>query len=107
MKKGTFEGTSTNGSFEEAIAKAIILAKSKLKVDFIIWNLNSLFGANGGLVYSNIVTVSIKVKGVNVKKNKEKEENSKKINPKTIKPISETEKSKIVNKKAVKQKSTK
>ncbi len=73
MKKGIFEGTSTNGNIEEAIAKAIILAKNKLKADFIVWNLDSVAGANGGLIHSNIVTVSIKAKGVNVKKIKEKE----------------------------------
>lgn len=79
MKKETFEGTSTNGSIEEAVAKAIILAKNKLKVDFVVWNLDSVVGANGGLVYSNIVTVSIKAKGVNLKKLKEKEAKSNKI----------------------------
>jgi len=79
MKKETFEGTSTNGSIEEAVAKAIVLAKNKLKVDFLVWNLDSLVGANGGLVYSNIVTVSIKAKGVNLKKLKEKEAKANKI----------------------------
>ena len=79
MKKETFEGTSTNGSIEEAVAKAIVLAKNKLKVDFLVWNLDSVVGANGGLIYSNIVTVSIKAKGVNLKKLKEKEAKANKI----------------------------
>ena len=113
MKKGTFEGTSTNGSIEEAVAKAILLAKNKLKVDFIIWNLDTIVGANGGLVHSNIVTVSIKAKGVNVKKIKEKEEKIKekevkknkkeKDSVKKAKPISATEKTKELKLKATKE----
>ena len=100
MKKETFEGTSTNGSIEEAVTKAIILAKNKLKADFVIWNLDSVFGANGGLIYSNIVTVSIKAKGVNLKKLKEKE--AKAIKNKEVKVKAKKVKDKKVKSKKVK-----
>ena len=105
MKKETFEGTSTNGSIEEAVAKAIILAKNKLKADFVIWNLDSVFGANGGLIYSNIVTVSIKAKGVNLKKLKEKE--AKAIKNKEVKVKEVKVKAKKVKDKKVKSKKVK
>jgi flavin-binding protein dodecin len=72
MKKGTFEGTSTKGSIDEAIANAITEAKEKLKTDLIIWNLESIIGINGGAELSNIVTISMKANKIKIKKAKVK-----------------------------------
>ncbi len=72
MKKGTFEGTSTNGSIDEAIANAILEAKEKLKTDLIIWNLESVIGINGGTQLSNMVTISMKANKIKIKKAKVK-----------------------------------
>jgi len=105
MKKGTFEGISTNGSIDEAIASAIIIAKEKLKTDLIIWNLESIIGINGGVELSNIVTISlkankIKIKKVKVKKVKEakvkeaKADKVEEVKAKEVKTIAETAKPK-------------
>lgn len=80
MKKGTFEGTSTNGSIDEAIANAIIEAKEKLNSDLIIWNLESVIGINGGMESSNLVTISLKANKIKIKKAKGKKVKEAKTN---------------------------
>jgi len=59
MSEGNFEGTSKNGDIQEALAEAISAAKSGLTTDFVRWQLEQLFGEDGGFVLVQNVTVRI------------------------------------------------
>jgi hypothetical protein len=55
-----FSGTSKNGDFQEALSKAIDLAKRGLgPTDFVRWKLTNMTGENGGFVLQNDLTVTI------------------------------------------------
>lgn len=103
MKKGKFEGTSTNGSIEDAITNAIDAAKHELKSEMISWKLDTVSGENGGITPINIVIVSVKAKAikakkVEVKEVKIKQEKAKKVETKIVK--AEVIKDKVVKTKA-------
>ncbi len=86
MKKGTFEGTSANGSIEEALTNAIAVAKKELKTDLVTWKLESISGENGGFVQTNLVTVSMKAKVLKAKAAKDKDDKKKAIKAEVVKP---------------------
>jgi hypothetical protein len=91
MKKGTFEGTSTNGSIEEAIINAINAAKHDLKSEMVSWKLDTLSGQNGGIAQTNMVTVSLKVKTMKAKKEeKVKEVKVKEVKEEKVKEVKTT-----------------
>ncbi len=102
MKKGTFEGTSTKGSIDEAISIAIKEAKEKLKSELIIWNLESIIGINGGAELSNIVTITMKANKIKIKKVKLKVKEVKAVKiekQKTKEVLSNTQIEKAINNK--------
>ena len=54
-----FPGTSNNGDFQEALMLAIAAAKEGLGADLVTWTLLLVYGANGGFVGQNDLTVEI------------------------------------------------
>ncbi len=59
MPEQQFEGQSTNGLLQEALANAIDLAKESMHTDFVKWEIQKIFGESGGVVQVNILKVVI------------------------------------------------
>ena len=54
-----YSGTADNGDFNIALRLAIDAAKEGLGSDFVTWVLLVIYGANGGVVGQNDLTVEI------------------------------------------------
>jgi hypothetical protein len=54
-----YSGTADNGDINVALRLAIAAAKEGLGADLITWTLLIVFGANGGAVGQNDLTVEI------------------------------------------------
>ena len=57
--RDVFEGKSSNGDIQEALAAAIAAAKSGLTTDLVVWQLDEVSGEDGGFVGVRDVTVKI------------------------------------------------
>jgi hypothetical protein len=54
-----YSGTADNGDINAALRLAIQAAKEGLGADLVTWTLLVVFGANGGVVGQNDLTVEI------------------------------------------------
>lgn len=61
MKNYYFEGQSTNGNLDEAIADAVKNALKELPTDMIIWKLEDMVGRYGGITNEKKLTVRINI----------------------------------------------
>jgi len=57
-----FKGTSDSGDFSQALLNAIKTAKEQLGTDYVVWELATISGENGGFLLVNILHVEIEVK---------------------------------------------
>ena len=57
MGRGTFEGTSKNNNFEEALEAAIGAAKEGLRSELVLWQLEETRGENGGIAKRHRATL--------------------------------------------------
>ena len=62
MPEHQFDGQSSSGDFQEALMQAIALAKETMSTDFVKWELEKIYGENGGFLQVNILKVTIKAK---------------------------------------------
>ena len=62
MSSGTFEGNSTDGKLEDALATAIANAKQALRTELVNWKLLEVSGENGGFVATNNLSVRIRAR---------------------------------------------
>jgi hypothetical protein len=63
MKEGSFVGKSDTGNFQEALQNAIAIAKKTLETDFITWEIEKIYGEDGGYVTVNILSLQIHAQG--------------------------------------------
>jgi len=62
MPNQMFKGTSDSGDFSQALLNAIKTAKEQLGTDYVVWELATISGENGGFLLVNILHVEIEVK---------------------------------------------
>lgn len=62
MPEQQFEGQSSSGNFQEALMQAITFAKETMTTDFVEWEVEKIYGENGGFLQVNVLKVTIKAK---------------------------------------------
>jgi hypothetical protein len=62
MPEQQFKGESSNGNFHEALIQAITAAKETMTTDFVEWEVDKIYGENGGFLQVNVLKVMIKAK---------------------------------------------
>lgn len=62
MPEQQFEGLSSHGNIQEALLQAITFAKETMTTDFVEWEVEKIYGENGGFVQTNVIKVVIKAK---------------------------------------------
>ena len=62
MPEQQFEGQSSNGNFQEALIKAITSAKETMATDYVEWQVEKIYGENGGFLQVNVLKVIVKAK---------------------------------------------
>ena len=61
MAQKTFEATSDQGNFSEALAAAIAAGLEAVQPEILFWKLDSVKGERGGITNANKITVTISV----------------------------------------------